>query len=62
MKCFLRITTLILNHWTHMQGLEARKQNILENNKRLARKQIKCIQKINKHQTSSIFLMHVLWS
>jgi hypothetical protein len=31
--CFLSLLAPILVHWTHMQVLEARKLNIIENNK-----------------------------
>jgi hypothetical protein len=33
MEGFSSITTSILKHWTLMQGLEARKEITLENNK-----------------------------
>jgi hypothetical protein len=32
-ECFLSLLAPILAHWTHMQVLDARKLNIIENNK-----------------------------
>jgi hypothetical protein len=32
-KCFLRLLASILVHWTHMQVLDAREINIIENDK-----------------------------
>jgi hypothetical protein len=35
-ECFLSLLAPILVHWTHMQVLDARKLNIMKNNKGLA--------------------------
>jgi hypothetical protein len=32
-ECFLGLLAPILVHWTHMQVMDARKLNIIENNK-----------------------------
>jgi hypothetical protein len=42
-ECFLSLLASILVHWTHMQVLDARKINIMENDKGYLVIQFKCI-------------------